>query len=147
MRIPGLKSLKQSARWLRSRLIKGGLILSYHRVVETSQDPYAISVTPQHFAQQLQILRQYAHPMPLGELVQALQEGDVPPRAVAITIDDGYVDNLYNVKPLLEHYQIPATTFIATGYMGREFWWDELARILLPPRLLPDRLYLPLGSN
>ena len=27
----------------------------------------------------------------------------------------------------------PATVFIATGYVGerREFWWDELARIIL----------------
>jgi len=147
MRIPGLKHLKQSARWLRSRLTKGALILGYHRIVETSQDPYRISVTPQHFAEQLKILRQYAHPMPLMDLVQALQDGNLPPRAVAITIDDGYADNLYKAKPLLEHYQVPATIFVTTGFMGREFWWDELERIFLSTRLLPDRLYLPLGSH
>ncbi len=66
---------------------------------------------------------------------------------MAVTFDDGYSDNLYEAKPLLEHYKIPATVFVATGYMGREFWWDELARILLTPASLPERLCLKVNSR
>jgi hypothetical protein len=46
MRVPGLKHLKLYARWWRSRFVNGGLILGYHRIVEKTQDSYAISVTP-----------------------------------------------------------------------------------------------------
>ena len=49
-----------------------------------------------------------------------------------ITFDDGYADNLYEAAPLLERFGIPATFFIVSGYVGgsREFWWDELERIV-----------------
>jgi peptidoglycan/xylan/chitin deacetylase (PgdA/CDA1 family) len=66
---------------------------------------------------------------------------------VAITIDDGYADALYQAKPLLERYEIPATTFVATGYLGREFWWDKLERIIFSPEVLPNSLSLPVNDH
>ncbi|HEY9653498.1 MAG TPA: polysaccharide deacetylase family protein, partial [Coleofasciculaceae cyanobacterium] len=106
-------------------------------------------VTPQHFAQHLEVLQKYAHPISLKQLAIAHQNGNIPQRAVAITFDDGYVDNLYQAKPLLERYNIPATVFVSTGYMGqqREFWWDELERLLLRPGRLPDKLCLDINGN
>jgi peptidoglycan/xylan/chitin deacetylase (PgdA/CDA1 family) len=147
MRIPGWKSLKQSARWLRSRFINGALILGYHRVDNAPFDSFSMGIIPQHFAEQLEVLHQQTHPMSLPDLMQGLRDNHLPRRAVALTFDDGYADNLYQVKPLLERYQIPATVFVATGYIGREFWWYELERILLSARVLPDRLYLPVHSS
>jgi peptidoglycan/xylan/chitin deacetylase (PgdA/CDA1 family) len=147
MRIPGLKSLKLSARWLRSRFIDGALILGYHRIAEVARDPYSICVTPQHFAEQLEVLHRYAQPIALRELVQRLRDGNLPRRAVSLTFDDGYGDNLYCTKPLLERYSIPATVFVATGYLGGEFWWDELERILLSPLTLPGRLSLSIDGS
>lgn len=146
MRIPGLKILKQSARWLRSRFVNGALILGYHRVADVRHDPFAMCVSPQHFAEQLEVLRQYAHPISLEELIQGLRDGHLPQRTVVLTLDDGYVDALYQAKPRLEHYQIPATVFIATGYLGREFWWDELERMLSPAQL-PEQLSLAIDGK
>jgi peptidoglycan/xylan/chitin deacetylase (PgdA/CDA1 family) len=146
MRIPGLKSLKRSTRWLRSRFVDGVLILGYHRVAAVTADPYSICVTPQHFAEQLEVLHRYTQLLSLRELVQRLQEGKLPRRAVCLTFDDGYADNLYHAKPLLERYRIPATVFVASGYVGGEFWWDELARLLLSPATLPGRLLLSLSE-
>src|SRR4030095_3396908 len=102
MRVPGVKRLRLAARWFRSRFTKGVLILGYHRITQTSQDPYSICVSPENFAQQLETLRKYAMPISLRDGVQALKCGELPSRAVALTFDDGYKDHLYEVKPLLE---------------------------------------------
>jgi peptidoglycan/xylan/chitin deacetylase (PgdA/CDA1 family) len=147
MRIPGLKGLRLSARWLRSRFVNGALILGYHRVAGVAQDPFATDVTPQYFDEQLEVLHRCACPISLRELVQRLRDGNLPRRSVSLTFDDGYADNLYYAKPLLERYQIPATVFVATGYVGREFWWDELERMLLSPTTLPEKLSLSINGG
>jgi peptidoglycan/xylan/chitin deacetylase (PgdA/CDA1 family) len=147
MRFPGLKTFKSTARWLRSRFVNGALILGYHRVAEALHDPYGIGVTPQHFTEQLQVLHQCANPISLTELVRGLRDGTYPQRAVALTFDDGYADFVYNVKPLLERFQIPATLFVTTGYIGREFWWDELEHVLFSPAAIPERLSLRVDGD
>jgi peptidoglycan/xylan/chitin deacetylase (PgdA/CDA1 family) len=65
--------------------------------------------------------------------VARLQSGDLPHDAVAFTFDDGYIDNLLRAKPILEAAGVSATVFLTTGLigMGNEFWWDELARMVL----------------
>jgi len=108
------------------------LILLYHRIAHLDRDPQLLAVTPERFDEHLEILRRKANVMPLKELVQKRDSG-LPPRSVAITFDDGYADNLLFAKPLLERHELPATVFVTTGFVGvdREFWWDELDRILL----------------
>jgi peptidoglycan/xylan/chitin deacetylase (PgdA/CDA1 family) len=147
MRIPGVKSIEQSARWLRSRFVRGALVLGYHRVAEAAEDPFSMCVTPQHFAEQLEVLRRFTDPISLRDLAENLSAGNLPRRAVVLTLDDGYADALYQAAPLLEKYQVPATVFIATGYLGKTFWWDRLERILLSPESLPDRLSLPINGG
>ena len=137
LRIPGMKSLGQAARWLRSRFANGVLTLGYHRIAQVARDPYSTCVAPQHFEQHLAVLRQRACPISLGELVSGLERGKLPRRAVVLTFDDGYAETLSQAKPLLKHYQVPATVFVTTGYLGREFWWDELDRIVWSPAVLP----------
>lgn len=148
MRIPGLGRLERVAWRIRSRFVRGALILLYHRVTELPSDPNLLAVTPQHFAAHLEVLRKHARPVRLQQLSQDLHKGSLPSRAVAVTFDDGYADNLYNAKPLLERYDIPATVFITTGYIGhgREFWWDELNGLLLQPETLPESLCLSINS-
>lgn len=119
-----------------------GLILMYHRVGEDDIDPWSLRVTPQHFAEHLQVLKQHTQPLSLKELAQAHEVGTIRDRSVAITFDDGYANNLHFAKPLLEKYEIPATVFVATEYLEqpKEFWWDELERILLQSVKLPEKL-------
>ncbi len=149
MRIRGLGKLRRIAQLLGRGFTPQGVILMYHRVTEVEFDPWDLSVTPQHFAEHLEMLQKYAHPISLKQLAIAHQNGNIPHRAVAITFDDGYADNLYHAKPLLERYNIPATVFVTTGYIGqqREFWWDELERLLLQPGRLPDKLCLEINGN
>jgi peptidoglycan/xylan/chitin deacetylase (PgdA/CDA1 family) len=140
----GVRTLTKAAVWLRSRFRESrALILGYHRVAdESGWDPYALSVTPQYFTEQLEAVRKYATPISLRALTESLQRDDLPPRSVAITLDDGYVDNLHHAKPLLLHHECPATVFVATGYSGSKFWWDELAEMLQPSLQLPKQIRL-----
>jgi peptidoglycan/xylan/chitin deacetylase (PgdA/CDA1 family) len=130
MRIPGSKTLKRSARWVRSRYVEGALILGYHRIADEPFDPYQVCVKPEYFREQMEVLRLYCSPLSLSELVQSLKKNDLPRKAVVITFDDGYADNLYVAKPILEKHNLPATVFVATGYIGGMFWWDELAGMM-----------------
>ena len=127
----------------------GVLILLYHRVATLKSDPWGLAVTPDRFAEHLEVLREYATPMKLGDLSVALRNGRLPDRAVVLTFDDGYFDNLTNAKPLLERYEVPATVFVASGFIGqkREFWWDELDRLVLQPGRLPDRVQLSVDGK
>lgn len=125
------------------------LILLYHRVANLSSDPQLLSVTPEHFAEHLEIVRKKFSPIPLLGLNRALRDGDLPHPPVVITFDDGYADNLCHAKPILERYDIPATVFVTAGYIGsvREFWWDELERVLLQPGPLPETLRLNVNGS
>jgi peptidoglycan/xylan/chitin deacetylase (PgdA/CDA1 family) len=147
MRIPGIKTAKSFSRWLQARFLGGALILGYHRIERLAQDEYEVCVTPQHFAEQMEILSKHAHPVSLRELVKGLKEGSVQPGSVAVTFDDGYVQNLYQAKPILEKYAIPAIVFVCTGYAGKEFWWDELVRLVASTEADMDALCLKAGGT
>jgi peptidoglycan/xylan/chitin deacetylase (PgdA/CDA1 family) len=136
--------LRRGLQFLKNKISPGSLILLYHRIAEADADPWSLCVTPQNFAEQLQVLQQCAIPVSLTHLVDSVQSGKCLRRSVVITFDDGYGDNLRNAKPILEQHGIPATVFVATGYMDqqREFWWDELENLLLQPGTLPPHLRL-----
>ena len=146
MRAPGTKTVKNFSRWLRARVLGGALILGYHRISAVESDFYEVCVSPENFAGHMNALRKYAHPIGLSKLVQSLKQNVLPPKSVAVTFDDGYADTLYIAKPILEKYDIPATAFICTGYMGREFWWDELERLVLCSQSDPRALHLQAGG-
>ncbi|NEP56479.1 MAG: polysaccharide deacetylase family protein [Symploca sp. SIO2G7] len=146
------RKLHQTSEWwLQKRFTSRALILMYHGVAETEGvDPWLLFVTPKRFAEQLEIVSKHFHPMSLKQLAQAHQDGNIPERAVAITFDDGYANNLYQAKPLLERFNIPATVFVTTGHLRKkqEFWSDELEQVLLRTVELPEKLCLNInGSN
>jgi peptidoglycan/xylan/chitin deacetylase (PgdA/CDA1 family) len=137
-------------RRLRHRLEPGGraLILLYHRIDAPATDPWHLAVSPERFAEQLELLHSRYRPMPLAELVDGLTRRRLPPRAVAVTFDDGYADNLLNGLPLLARHAVPATVYVTAGSLDarREFWWKQLEQLLLEPGPLPPRLEVRVGA-
>lgn len=98
-------------------------ILIYHRVLP-GQDPLRPGeITAGHFELQMSFLARHLNVLPLREAAQCLRAGRLPRRACCITFDDGYADNLTVALPILEKYRLPATVFVATGYLdgGRMF--------------------------
>lgn len=144
IKIPGTPRIKKALQILKKRLAASSLILMYHRVADVKIDPWSLCVTPKHFSEHLEVLQKFAHTLRLDRLTNALRLGKIPRRSVVITFDDGYADNLHTAKPLLEQNDIPATFFLTTGCIeqGREFWWDELDRLILQPCILPETLKL-----
>lgn len=124
------------------------IILMYHRIADLAVDPWGLAVAPECFAEHLAVLRLAREPLAMTDFVKRLKTGNLPPNAVAITFDDGYSDNLRAAKPPLGGAGISAMVFIATGSVGiaREFWWDELARLILGH---PDDLDcdIPIGQG
>jgi peptidoglycan/xylan/chitin deacetylase (PgdA/CDA1 family) len=120
----------------------------YHRVAVSDLDPWSLCVSPGHFAEHLELLRDRYRPMPLTALAADLRRGRLTSRAVAVTLDDGYADNLHAAASRLERAGVPATVFITSGAIGsrREFWWDELERILLERHEVPDVLRVAVGG-
>ena len=109
------------------------LILMYHRIADEPMDPWGNAVSPAHFKEHLEVLIRTRRPLALPDFVRNIVAGTLPANAVALTFDDGYADNLIAGKPQLAAAAVPATVFLATGYLGQtgEFWWDELARLIL----------------
>jgi peptidoglycan/xylan/chitin deacetylase (PgdA/CDA1 family) len=144
-----LPSVRRLARRLVSRATGAGVVLMYHRVAEVGSDPWSLCVSPRHFEEHLRLLRERFRVVPLSTLLSGSREGGLARRAVAVTFDDGYADSLLAAKPLLERYGVPATVFVTAGQLGasREFWWDELERLLLRPGTLPVALELEAGGR
>jgi peptidoglycan/xylan/chitin deacetylase (PgdA/CDA1 family) len=112
------------------------VILMFHRIADPVCDPWGLSVAPSRFEAQMRVLRACRIPLSTADFVSGLEDGTLPALAVAVTFDDGYVDNVRVAKPILEEIGIPATMFLTTGYLGKqkEFWWDELTRLVLAGR-------------
>ena len=76
----------------------------------------------QHLAAKYQV-------MPLTEMAATLAAGEkLPSKAVAITFDDGYASNYELGFPVLREFGLPATIFLATGFLDRTYplWFQQV---------------------
>ena len=120
--------------WLR-RLQNGNplTILAYHRVLPLAQSreyPFQGMMMPRDlFEAHMAYLAKRYRVMDLEEGIKRLDAGTLPPRAVAVTFDDGYQDNYTYAWPVMRKYGVPATIFVVTGVIDRthSLWWDEVA--------------------
>lgn len=99
------------------------LILMYHSI---GRNPANFTVRPEEFEKQMGFLRKSGRLcLTISEFVWRLKSGDLPETAVAVTFDDGYLDNYTEALPILKKYSIPGTIFVATGYIGRDYQTSE----------------------
>ncbi|SIR44388.1 polysaccharide deacetylase family protein [Pontibacter lucknowensis] len=115
------------------------LVLMYHRIAAPETDIWDLAVSPANFEEQLQVLSRTGEVVPLHELAARAKEKRRRKHLIALSFDDGYIDNYETAKPLLEKYRLPATFFVTSCNLGteREFWWDELENLILHAAHLP----------
>lgn len=112
----GVFRLVANSSWRRERL----LILCYHGTSLEDEHRWrpALYMEADRFEQRLQMLKKGGYSvLPLGEGLQRLQAGTLPPRSVAITFDDGTYDFYRQAYPLLKQFGFPATVYVTTYYM------------------------------
>ncbi len=81
----------------------------------------ALSITPDQLEQELiKIKTEGMTPIDLDELYRIYKQNAKPPqKPIVLTFDDGYVDFYINAYPLLRKYNLKATQFIITGFVGK----------------------------
>jgi len=102
------------------------LTLTYHRIPRSRDPLLPDEADAESFAAQLDVLGYYCRILPLPEAVRRLREGTLPSRAVCITFDDGYENNLSVALPILEQRGMTATVFMAADAIDRGIMWNDL---------------------
>jgi peptidoglycan/xylan/chitin deacetylase (PgdA/CDA1 family) len=100
-------------------------VLIFHRVLPVPDPLFPTEIHARSFDAICGWLATWCNVLPLDEAVRRMQDRELPERALAITFDDGYADNRTHALPILLRHRLPATFFIATGYLGRGQMWND----------------------
>lgn len=106
------------------------VVLGWHNIEPTwSFHGDSPTAARQAFRRQVQFLRRFVNVVPLRSALSDLTTGrPLPARAVALTFDDGYLDNVTYAAPLLEAEGLPATFFLLPQFLSGDVtaWWEDL---------------------
>ncbi len=101
-------------------------ILIYHRVFD-QLDPFHADVPDTTlFSWQMELLHRYYNVVSLADAIELLKSGELPARTACVTFDDGYADNFLHALPVLKQWQIPATFFVASGFLNGGMMWNDI---------------------
>lgn len=115
-------------------------ILMYHRTIDPEALKYPIQagmyVRAKTFEMHCEMLRKHYNVVPLRELISLVSsKTEIPSNTVALTFDDGWRDNLEGALPALKRFDIPATVFLPTAFIGtNKLFWTDLVGYYLKER-------------
>src|SRR5665213_104223 len=115
---------------------RGILIMNHHRIGMLETDPFdraVISATAEELDFQVGYLKKKFPILSGSELEDILlSEKPLKHLHVAITFDDGYLDNYTTAFPILQSHAMPAIFFLVSDFVGSNAipWWDEIAYLM-----------------
>ena len=98
-------------------------IIVHHRVLERPDPLLPDTIDARALDEHFEMLARLFTVLPLDEAVEMAAEGTLPRRAVSITFDDGYRDNIDVALPILKKHRLTATVYLASSFLdgGRMF--------------------------
>lgn len=130
-KVSGAIRLVRGSQWRNDRL----LVLCYHGVSMHDEHEWSpeLFVSADHLRNRLRFLQRGGYNiLPLAEAVTRLYSGTLPPRAVAITFDDGGIDFVRAALPILEEFRTPVTLYLTTYYSRKQLpVFDTMLRYVL----------------
>lgn len=100
-------------------------ILIFHRVHPDVDALFPDEMSATRFDGLCGRLRRWFNVVDLHRAIAQLHLGTLPERALAITFDDGYADNLEIAAPILVRHGLTATFFVATGFVDGSCMWND----------------------
>jgi peptidoglycan/xylan/chitin deacetylase (PgdA/CDA1 family) len=111
-------------------------VLIFHRVLPRPDPLFPEEPCAERFEGLMRAVAAGFEVLPLGRAYALWSRGELPRRALTITFDDGYADNAEVALPILRRLDIPATFFIATGFLdGGRMWNDSVIECIRGCRL------------
>ena len=112
-------------RWIAWRFAHPRVtVLLYHRVSDDVRDNLTVGV--EQFECQMRLLREHCEVLSIEQVLATASPRRGRRPLVAVTFDDGYLDNFSNAVPILRRYRIPCAFFVSTGIVAsnRQFPHD-----------------------
>ena len=123
-------------------------VLVFHRVLAQPDPLFPEAIDAARFDAICGWTKSWFSVLPLDEAARRLHGHSLPVRALSITFDDGYADNHDVALPILARHGLPATFFIATGFLdGGRMWNDTLVEAVRGTALTSLDLRDLLGSD
>ena len=125
----------------RGLLASSVVVLAYHGVISDRHAEHPLRsfnmLTVSEFRRHLTEIVRLFNPIAMDDFRAWFRGGrQLPRKALLITFDDGYANNLIHAAPLLKQMGVPATCFIPTGYIGGD-------RLLWPTEVFCRSYYCP----
>jgi peptidoglycan/xylan/chitin deacetylase (PgdA/CDA1 family) len=143
--------------WLNCFTPPGGYgVVNYHGLIPSDHSPLDLFLDgnlmrPDVFRKQLRFLKSHYNVIHPEDFRVAMEAGKpLPPRAVLLTCDDGLVNALTDMLPVLRAENVTCLFFVTGASCGDNpgmLWYEELYQLMqIKPLNEPD-LQLPAGPN
>jgi methionyl-tRNA formyltransferase len=142
--VPGGSALKRAAKEvygaitdqagriaLRTLLAPRITVLLYHRVSDDVRDNLTVGV--EQFDRQMALISQRCEVLSLDQVLATRQVQRSARPQVAVSFDDGYLDNYLHAAPILRRHGVPAAFFVSTGIVGTDGRFPHDVRRGNPP--------------